>query len=115
MVEVQSKDTGFLFASEKGIIGKLYGEPQNQTDQCPSKEPQPKTQCPDCESYNINRNGFRRIKGQAETQVFKCKECGSRFSEKYYRCRGQHGSANYALCKEAKKIGHCSRKQCCYG
>jgi integrase len=104
MVEVQSKDTGFLFASEKGIIGKLLGEPQSQIEQCPSKEPQLETRCPDCGSYNINRNGFRYITNQRETQVFKCKECGLRFSEKYYRCIGQHRSANYALNKEAKKL-----------
>ena len=69
-----------------------------------STELQPKPQCPDCGSYNINRNGFRQLKDKTETQVFKCKECGQRFSENYYRCKGQHGHANYALSIEAKKL-----------
>jgi integrase/DNA-directed RNA polymerase subunit M/transcription elongation factor TFIIS len=104
MVEVQSKNTeGFSVASEGGIIGK-NSQGKSQELQCPSKEPQPKPQCPDCGSFNINRNGFRRLKNQAETQVFKCRECGLRFSENYYRCRGHHGNANYALVQEAKKL-----------
>jgi integrase/predicted RNA-binding Zn-ribbon protein involved in translation (DUF1610 family) len=86
MVEVQNKTAdGVLYASE---------------------ELQPKTQCPNCGSHDINRNGFRHLKNQSETQIFKCKACGQRFSENYYRYRGHHGQANYALSIEAKKLDH---------
>ena len=104
MVEVQSKDTeGFSFASEGGIIGKNpHRKPQ--AVKYPIKEPQLKTQCPGCGSLSINRNGFRRLKNQTETQVYRCRECSLRFSENYYRHRGQHEHANYALKLEAKKL-----------
>jgi len=41
--------------------------------------------CPQCNSYNICRNGFLTLGNGSKTQVFKCKDCGSRFSETYIR------------------------------
>ncbi len=45
--------------------------------------------CPDCGSHSVNRNGFRALKTGGETQVFRCRDCGRRFSESYLRVSGQ--------------------------
>lgn len=65
---------------------------------------QPNYNCPVCGSSTINRNGFRHLKNQVETHFSNVKNV-VKFFENYYRHRGQHEQANYALLKKAKKLG----------
>jgi integrase len=61
--------------------------------------------CPDCGSFNIHKSGFRKLSNSKKTQLFKCLDCGRKFSESYIKCQGQRG--NHQLCavlQEAKKL-----------
>ncbi len=97
--EVQGK----ALASQRRIFGNTQPLPIEIGLQAPPKGPHDETKCPDCGSLKIDLNGFRDLKNGERTQIFKCSDCGRKFSEKYIRFAGQRGRANYALVEEAVK------------
>jgi integrase len=61
--------------------------------------------CPECGSSSYVSNGQRKRKDGLATQLFKCRECGYRFSENYKRSVGiTYPSIHYALEQECEKM-----------
>jgi integrase len=61
--------------------GALLNEPQS-----------PVGPCPVCGSSSIVHNGLRKLSTGKETPVFKCNDCGRKFSENYIRVRPQNNT-----------------------
>jgi integrase/DNA-directed RNA polymerase subunit RPC12/RpoP len=59
--------------------------------------------CPACGSSRILKNGFRSLKG-GETQVFRCRDCGRKFSQKHKKSTVPNFIRQLCVFEEAKKL-----------
>ena len=71
-------------------------------------------ECPECDGLNIIRKGFRYTKVFGKTQRFKCKDCGTSWSNRCYAfLYPRYQKLNYdqvELIFQLKNKGYSSRK-----
>ncbi len=62
------------------------------------------TKCPECGSFNHVKTGLRNLSTGKETQTYKCRDCGRKFSESYIRLAIQRKTRQLCAENKAKKL-----------